>query len=49
MAGGAAALLLQSDVLTAPAPVAVSAIVYAFAMLLVSLGIAAVPRVLSKP
>jgi hypothetical protein len=49
IASGATVLLLQWDVLAAPVHVGVPAIVYAFAMLLVSLGIAAVPRVLSKP
>ena len=49
MAVGATVLLVQSDVLAAPAHPAVPAIAYAFAMLLVSLGIAAVPHVLSKP
>ena len=42
-------LLLQSDVLSAPTPAIVPAATYAFAVLLVSLGLAAVPRVLSKP
>ena len=47
--GAATVLLLQSDVLVSPVPVAVPAIIYGLAMLLVSFGVAAVPRVLSKP
>lgn len=42
-------LLLQSDILAAAAPGPVPAIVYSFAMVLVSLGVAAVPRVMSGP
>ena len=49
MAVGATVLVVQSDVLAASAHPAVTAIAYAFAMLLVSLGVAAVPHVLNKP
>ena len=48
MAAGGMVLLSHTEALTVPPPDAVLAIVYAFAILLVSLGIAAVPRVLSK-
>lgn len=49
MAVSATLLLAQSEMLAAPAPAAIPVIVYALAMLLVSLGVAAVPHVLSKP
>ena len=49
MAVGGAVLLSPLEVLASPPPATVLAIVYAFAMLVVSLGAAAVPRVLSKP
>lgn len=49
MAAGCTVLLSQSDVLTTPLPAVVPVILYAFAMLLVSLGAAAIPHILSKP
>jgi hypothetical protein len=49
MAFGGTVLLSHSDAFAASVPATVPAIAYAFAMLLVSLGVAAVPRVLSKP
>lgn len=49
MAASGTVLLMRSDVLAGPAPAAVPATVYAFAMLLVSLGVAAVPLVLREP
>lgn len=49
MALSATMLLAPLDTLAAPVPAAVLAILYALALLLVSLGVAAVPRVLSKP
>jgi hypothetical protein len=49
MALGATMLLGSPDTFTAPVPGAVLAIVYALVMLLVSLAVAAVPHVLSKP
>ena len=48
MAAATSVLLSQSAMLAAPVPAAIPAILYALAMLLIGLGVAAMPRVLSQ-